>query len=92
VGSVYKHFVFASDFLFARPSWVSGIARAFDFWGLFDSYNISPTPKAADIRATVSDWWMVGQDLSTAIAEFDSEQRESRGRQGQLFPRAAHPA
>lgn len=87
-----KRFVFATDFLFAHPSWISGIARVFDFWGLFDSYNISPTPKAADARATVSDWWMVGQDISAAITEFDSEQRDYRARQGQLFQQAAHPA
>jgi hypothetical protein len=92
MGSLRRHFFFTTDFLFARPSWISGVARTLDLWGLFDSYNISPTAKIADVRATLSDWCIVGQDLSTAIDEFDSEMQTVRARQGQLFPHAAHPA
>jgi hypothetical protein len=89
MGSARRYLV--TDFLFARPSWLSGMARVFDIWGFFDFYNSSTTPKVADIRATLSDWYIVGQDLAGAIDEFDSEQDESHTRQGQLFPSVAHP-
>jgi hypothetical protein len=32
-----------SDFLLASPSFASGAARLFDFYGQYDDYNISPT-------------------------------------------------
>jgi hypothetical protein len=58
-----------SDYLFAQPSFLSGMARAFDLWGQFDSYNDSPTPDLADQRALYSDWLALGIDFKAAIAE-----------------------
>jgi len=92
VGSLRKHFYLATDFLFARPSWLSGAGRLFDIWALFDSYNISPTPRLADARATFSDWSMIGEDFCVAMDQFDSQQRELEGHQGRLFPQTTHPA
>ena len=60
-------FHWKSDFLFARPSWLSGIARMWDFGGAFDSYNISRTPEEADTKAILSDWYIIGQDTMSAI-------------------------
>jgi hypothetical protein len=62
----YSH----SDYLFARPSFLAGIARLFDFWGLFDSYNYSRTPEVADAKAIRADWLTVGNDLRWAINRF----------------------
>jgi hypothetical protein len=38
-----------SDFLFARPTFVGGIARILDFWGTLKVYNISPSAELADL-------------------------------------------
>lgn len=56
-----------TDFLFASPSLLSGMARLVDFGCSFDAYNQSRTPVEADIRATVSDWLSVGDDIQAAI-------------------------
>lgn len=57
-----------SEFLFARPSVLSGIARSLDLWGTFDSYNESPNEAIADARALHADWRSVGESLANSIA------------------------
>ncbi|MGC2283669.1 MAG: hypothetical protein WA542_00330 [Candidatus Acidiferrum sp.] len=56
-----------SDFLVGNPSLVSGTARLFDFYGVFDEYNNSQTDSQADAMATFADWMIVGQDIREAI-------------------------
>ena len=63
-----------SDFLFARPSLLSGAARVLDFMGLFDSYNVSPTPEHADQRAMFADWRSVGNDLYWVMSQHPAEE------------------
>ncbi|MGB8261571.1 MAG: hypothetical protein WCE75_14515 [Terracidiphilus sp.] len=60
-------FIFRSDVLFARPSFVSGAARVLDLGGVFDVYNVSKTPQEADERAIESDWRAIGGDLHDAM-------------------------
>jgi len=62
-----------SDFLFAQPSFASGAARVLDLWGVLDDYNISPTTLEADEKAIAADWIIVGQDLSDAMEQHESE-------------------
>jgi hypothetical protein len=62
-----------SDFLFAQPSFLAGIGRAFDIGGVFDDYNVSATPAQADARAIGADWQVVGKDLRDAMAAADAE-------------------
>lgn len=58
-----------SDFLFAQPSFASGVARIADLWGQFDDYNISNTPEEADSAALAADWIVVGQDICDALKQ-----------------------
>ena len=51
------------NFLFASPSFLSGMARAFDLGATFDRYNLSRTPQLADERALYNDWLAVGNAL-----------------------------
>jgi hypothetical protein len=62
-----------SDFLFAQPSFASGVARVFDLFGQFDEYNRSETPEEADAKAIASDWIVVGQDIADAIEQNEPE-------------------
>ena len=65
-----------TDFLFAQPSFASGLSRLVDFGCTFDHYNISRTPAEADTRAAVSDWLSVGDDLQAAINDvMDDDKR-----------------
>jgi hypothetical protein len=59
-----------TDFLFAQPSFMSGLARTLDIGGTFDAYNRSTNGGMADYRAICADWAAVGNDIKAAI---DSE-------------------
>uniref|UniRef100_E6Q0D5 Uncharacterized protein n=1 Tax=mine drainage metagenome TaxID=410659 RepID=E6Q0D5_9ZZZZ len=62
-----------SDFLFAQPSFGSGVARVFDLWGQLDDYNRSDTPSEADAKAIAADWLVIGQDIFDALDQYESE-------------------
>jgi hypothetical protein len=61
-----KHCRYCSDFLFARPSFLLGLARTLDISGQFAVYNESKTGQEADFRARVCDWMVVQQDLNAS--------------------------
>jgi hypothetical protein len=63
-----------SGFLYADPSFASGVARSLDLWGRFDGYNISESPAEADAKALASDWIVVGQDIYDAIEEVNASE------------------
>jgi hypothetical protein len=58
----------SSDFLIARPSAVSGVARFFDFAGAFDAYNESRSIDEADAHAMYADWAVVGDSILSALS------------------------
>ena len=57
-------------FLFAMPSFLSGVARVLDLGCQFDNYNASQTEEEADALALYSDFRLVGQDLQKAMESF----------------------
>ena len=59
-----------SDFLFATPTFTSGMGAVLDLGGTMAMFNASLTPEEADTLALANDWFMVGQDLRYAIARF----------------------
>lgn len=65
-----------SDFLFADPSFISGMAATLDLGSTLTSYNESPTPLIADALATYSDWRSVGNDLRFAMSKFEESYGE----------------
>ena len=66
-----------TDYLFAEPSFTSGVARLLDLFGGFDDYNDSPSAAAADARAMYSDWRVTGEDLAGAMMVIEREQAEA---------------
>jgi len=63
----------SSDFLVARPSAVSGIARFFDFGATFDEYNSSRTTDEADANSMYADWAVVGDSIRSAACRFKAK-------------------
>jgi hypothetical protein len=63
----------SSDFLFAQPSFLTGIARLLDLGGIFDVCNERLTGEEADAAASYADWRMTGEDLTRAIAEYRNQ-------------------
>lgn len=58
--------------LFARPSFIEGMARALDMGGTLNEYNTSLTGEEADAIAIWSDWAAVGQDMYAVIGYYES--------------------
>lgn len=70
-----------TDFLFAQPSLLTGIARLFDLCGLLDDYNHSRTEQEADARGLYSDWRITGEDLLGAV---QTAKQQDAARQAEL--------
>lgn len=66
-----------TGFLYSDPSFLSGLSRTLDLYGLYDAYNISESGTEADIRAIASDWMIVGQDLWDAIDRTEHQTEEA---------------
>ena len=64
-----------SDFLFAQPSVVFGVARLLDLFGQFDRYNQSRTEKEADAKGLYCDWHATGQEVYAAIPKNEEDVR-----------------
>jgi hypothetical protein len=69
-----------TDFLFAQPSFLVGVARVLDLGGTLSahSYNESRSPSEADARAIESDWAVVGQDMREGIATVECNEQEEK--------------
>lgn len=78
-------------YLFARPTFLEGVARTLDITGAFDSYNESSDGKAADARALTNDWKMVGFDIQTGLDGYGKEikGKEASKRETDAYARTA---
>ena len=58
--------------IYARPSFLRGVARLFDFGGTLNTYYYlqEEDPNEADARAIASDWEAVGKDIADAIEKY----------------------
>ena len=70
-----------TDFLFAQPTFLSGIGRLVDLFGLFDDYNQSRTEAEADAQGLYSDFRITGEDLLFAL---EYAKQEDAGLQSDL--------
>ncbi len=59
----YKH---VKNYLFARPSFIAGIARIFDIGGTLQEYNFS---KNYDYKSLLNDWYTVGDDMRSVMKQ-----------------------
>ncbi len=60
-------------FLFAEPSFFSGMAAVMDIGGSLPMYNISESGAEADERALASDWAVVGSHILSAAKVLEEE-------------------
>ncbi len=67
------------NYLFASPSFFSGVARVVDLGGVFDDYNVHRTPREADEAGLRADWEEVGRDLKACfLAESERQSKPIR--------------
>jgi hypothetical protein len=64
-----------SDFLFARPSFIEGMARVLDMGCTLNTYNDSRTPEEADEKAFKSDFISVFKDLKNSIGHYEQKEK-----------------
>ena len=57
-----------TGYLFAQPSALQGAARVFDFWGVYDAYNMTPVPESDVILAILQDWLALEDDARGVLA------------------------
>jgi hypothetical protein len=60
-----------SMFLFARPSFWEGAARAMDFGDTLTEYNRSLSPDQADRLALQADWMALRGDIIRSMCAID---------------------
>lgn len=65
-----------TDFLYARPSFLEGMARIVDLGGTLNEYH--PFSPEIDQAAICMDWAMIGQDLRHAIGDFKIDRHQDR--------------
>ena len=61
--------------LFARPTFLEGAARIFDFAKVLQSYRYDMIEHEADTNALTNDWMAVGDDLRHAIRTYERQPR-----------------
>jgi hypothetical protein len=59
-----------AGFLYTLSSFFAGVARLFDFWGLFSSYDTDSSGRMADAKALNADWRAIGSDIDWAISNY----------------------
>jgi hypothetical protein len=63
-----------TDYLYACPRRLFGVARLVDLGATFDEYNESSSEPEADARAAFSDWLAVGNDIKAAANQYEQEE------------------
>ncbi|MBU1626687.1 hypothetical protein KKB18_04890 [bacterium] len=58
-----------TDYLFAKPSFLGGMASVLDLGSTLTVYNNSPTPEIADNIAIYNDCKAVGNDIRVVIEQ-----------------------
>lgn len=68
---MYNNMESTTDYLFPTPSFIEGMARIFDFADALQKFNYSEDEQEADYMAISNDWKMVGQDIRSAIQQYE---------------------
>ena len=70
------------SYLFARPSFLLGMASILDFGNTLTEYNYANDGDQADYLALRSDWYAVGADVKMALQALRKEVAAANGAQG----------
>lgn len=62
-----------TDYLYAHPSFLGGMARCLDLGDTLTEYNQALTGEQADLLAMKADWMAVGEDFRVAIRTLETE-------------------
>jgi hypothetical protein len=65
-----------TNFLFADPSFLSGLGSVLDLGGTLVEFNQSRSGQEADARALASDWAVAGKDVRAAMRLCEQEKKQ----------------
>jgi hypothetical protein len=68
----------STDFLFAQPSFILGIARLTDLKRTLVEYNSVFSPEMADSIALRCDMRVIGQDLHFVLGKLEEEMNDAK--------------
>ena len=74
-----------SGFLYATPSFLSGMGSVLNIFGRPGPFNYSRSGVEADCKALYSDYRMIGQDIEDAIVVYVTEHPDAFPEQARLF-------
>jgi hypothetical protein len=63
-------------FLFARPSFLAGVASVLDLGGTLTEFNQSLSPEQADFVAIKADLQAIAEDFRRVISEADASRSQ----------------
>ncbi len=64
-----------TSYLYATPSFLSGMSHTLDMGATLILYNESNTSAEADIKALRNDWKAVGKDLRESIEKYECNRK-----------------
>ena len=64
-------------FLYARPTFISGVSRVMDLGNTLNEYNSTFLTEVADFYALKSDWSAVGADIKHAIIAYGEKEKQT---------------
>ena len=67
---------YRTDYLLPKNNFWVGMGSILNLSGSYFEYNYSRTEKEADLKALISDWDNVGNDIRKAKENFESENRK----------------
>lgn len=59
----------------ARPSFLAGMAKSVDVFNTLNKYQKSLEGAKVDKKALKNDWTVVGNDIVSAIAQYEQKQK-----------------
>lgn len=75
---------FRTDFLYSSPDFLTGVGSVMNIQGNYFEFNTSKSGEEADFRALLSDWGVVGNDISEAAKSLSDELSKRSGSQLEL--------
>ena len=79
-----KKIKFRTDFLYSSPDFLTGVGSLMNIQGNYFEFNASKSGEDADFKALISDWGVVGNDISEAAKSLSDDLSKKRGSQLEL--------
>lgn len=67
---------YKTNYLFPKNNFWVGMGSVLNISGSYFDYNYSRTENEADLKALISDWINVGEDIKESIEKFENKNKQ----------------